>query len=76
MTRDETATDSEPGAESLPSPADSGPEASDSGTSIEAPEVSVTAVVHWLVRVAERAGLEGERPDVPPRRRRKKHGRW
>ena len=66
MTRDETATDSEPGAESLPSPADSGPEASDSGTSIEAPEVSVTAVVHWLVRVAERAGLEGERPDVPP----------
>ena len=66
MTRDETATDSEPSAESLPSPADSGPEASDSGTSIEAPEVSVTAVVHWLVRVAERAGLEGERPDVPP----------
>ena len=66
MTRDETATDSEPGAESLPSPADSGPEASDSGTSIEAPEVSVTAVVHWLVRVAERTGLEGERPDVPP----------
>ena len=66
MTRDETATDSEPSAESLPSPADSGPEASDSGTSLEAPEVSVTAVVHWLVRVAERAGLEGERPDVPP----------
>ena len=23
-------------------------------------------MVHWLVRVAERAGLEGERPDVPP----------
>ena len=39
---------------------------SDSETSIEVPEVTSTAVVHWLVRVAERAGLEGERPDVPP----------
>ena len=66
MTRDETATDSEPGAESLASPEDSGPEASDSGTSMEAPDVSGATAVHWLVRVAERAGLEGERPDVPP----------
>ncbi len=66
MTRDETATDSEPGAESLPSPEDSGPEASDSGTSIEAPGAAGATAVHWLVRVAERAGLEGERPDVPP----------
>ena len=66
MTRDETATDSEPGAESLPSPEDSGPEASVSGTSIEAPGAAGATAVHWLVRVAERAGLEGERPDVPP----------
>ena len=66
MTRDETATDSEPGAESLASPEDSGPEASDSGTSMEAPGAAGATAVHWLVRVAERAGLEGERPDVPP----------
>ena len=76
MTRDETATDSEPGAESLASPEDSGPEASDSGTSMEAPDVSGATAVHWLVRVAERAGLEGERPDVPPGRLQEKHGRW
>ena len=27
--------------------------------------VGATAI-HWLVRIAERAGLEGERPDLPP----------
>jgi len=71
VTRDETATDSKPGAESPPSTADSGSRASDSetddsGTSIEASGAVGGTVVHWLVRVAERAGLEGERPDVPP----------
>ena len=81
MTRDQTATDSEPGAESPPSLEESGPGTSDSGTSdsgasdsatgdsgtgMEAPGTVGATVVHWLVRVAERAGLEGERPDVPP----------
>ena len=81
MTRDQTATDSEPGAESPPSLEESGPGTSDSGTSdsgasdsgtgdsgtgIEAPGTVDATVVHGLVRVAERAGLEGERPDVPP----------
>ena len=71
MTRDETATDAEPGAESPTSTADSGSPASDSGTddsgtSVEASGAVSAKAVHWLVRVAERAGLEGERPDVPP----------
>ena len=31
------------------------------------PAIAVGATaIHWLVRIAERAGLEGERPDVPP----------
>jgi hypothetical protein len=29
-------------------------------------KVASATMVHWLVRVAERAGLEGERPAVPP----------
>ncbi len=66
MRRDETATDSERGAESQSSTADSALSVSDSGTSVESPGVADSTVVHWLVRVAERAGLEGERPTVPP----------
>ena len=66
MTRGKTVTDSEPGAESPPSPPDSAPGASDSATSVEAPAVVPPTAVHWLVRVAERAGLEGKRPAVPP----------
>ena len=66
MTREKTATDSEPGAESQASPADSALRVSDSGTGIEPSDVAGTTAVHWLVRVAERAGLEGERPAVPP----------
>ena len=66
MTREKTATDSEPGAESQAGPADSALRVSDSGTGIEPPDVAGTTAVHWLVRVAERAGLEGERPAVPP----------
>ncbi len=31
------------------------------------PAVAVAAAaIHWLARIAERAGLEGERPDLPP----------
>lgn len=86
MTRDQTATDSEPGAESPPSLEESGPGTSDSetsdsgtgdsgtgdsgtgdsGTGIEVSGTVGATVIHWLVRVAERAGLEGERPDIPP----------
>ncbi len=70
MTRDETATDARRGSRSRSTPASSpahpAPRASDSGRSVKAPAVASATVVHWLVRVAERAGLEGERPDVPP----------
>ena len=62
MTRDKTATDSRPGAESGTSAADPPPNSSASNTSVKP---SATAV-HWLTRVAERAGLEGERPSVSP----------
>ena len=37
----------------------------DTDESVPAVAVGVTAI-HWLVRIAERAGLEGERPDLPP----------
>ena len=114
MTRDKTATDSKPGAESGTSAADSPSRASASTTKVKPnanadvkaevePEVEVEAEVkveseaepdvdaeaeaevdaeaeakvkpsaaegsaslHWLTRVAERAGLAGERPSVPP----------
>ena len=66
MNRDEIATDAEPGAESGPSPADSAPHASGSETSIEPGEAKGATAVHWLVRVAERAGLEGKSPTVAP----------
>ena len=66
MNRDEIATDAEPGAESGPSPADSAPHASGSGTSIEPGKAKGATAVHWLVRVAERAGLEGKSPTVAP----------
>ena len=122
MTRDKTATDSEPGAESGNSPADSPSRASASKTKVkpnananadaevkaevegevlkadvkgeveadevEADEVKAdevkeevateaktevkpsaaegSASLHWLARVAERAGLTGERPSLPP----------
>ena len=66
MTREKIATDSEAEAESQPVPEDPGTRASDSGTTTGSPESASPSLVHWLVRVAERAGLEGERPDVPP----------
>ena len=78
MTRDKTATDSEPrvdsepgvhseaGTESGTSPADSPLGASASETSVEPSEIEGATSLHWLTRVAERAGLEGERPSVPP----------
>jgi len=95
VTRDKTATDSEPGAESGTSPPDSPSRGSASTTKVkpnadaeakaevEADEVKeevateVKAEVksgavegatsmHWLARVAERAGLTGERPSLPP----------
>ena len=79
MSRDETATDAErgtdaePGTESPPSPVDSAPDASeskaptsDSETSIEPDGAKGATSVHWLARVAERAGLEGKRPDIAP----------
>ena len=69
MTREKTVTDSEPEVESQLIPEDAGTRASDSGITLEPeepPEAAVPKLVHWLVRVAARAGLEGERPDVPP----------
>ena len=73
MSRDETATDAEPGTESRPSPVDSAPDASeskphvsDSETSVESDGAKGATAVHWLARVAERAGLEGKRPDIAP----------
>ncbi len=45
------------------------PVSEDSQTSAPVPEEPVQqkpVSMHWLVRVAERAGLEGDRPTVPP----------
>ena len=66
MNRDETATDAELGAESRSGPAVSEPDASGSETSIDADAARDASAGHWLARVAERAGLEGKRPIVPP----------
>ncbi len=66
MSRDETVTDAERVAESPPSPVKSAPPASDSKTSKKRGGGEKAATVHWLARVAERAGLEGKRPDVAP----------
>lgn len=66
MSRDETVTDAERVAESPPSPVKSAPPASDSKTSKKRGGGENAATVHWLARVAERAGLEGKRPDVAP----------
>ena len=54
MSRDETATE------------ESKAHASDSETSIEPDGAKGATSVHWLARVAERAGLEGKRPDIAP----------
>ena len=66
MNRDETATDAEPGAESRSNPGDSAPHALGSETSIEPGGAKEATAVHWLARVAERAGLEGKSPTVAP----------
>ena len=66
MNQDEIATDAERGAESRPSALDSAPHASDSETSIEPGGAKAATSVHWLARVAERAGLEGKRPAISP----------
>ena len=46
-------------------PAVAVPAVADTEESVPAVAVGATAI-HWLVRIAERAGLEGERPDLPP----------
>ena len=66
MNSDETATDAEPGADSQPTPADSAPYSSESETSVKSGGAKDAIAVHWLVRVAERAELEGDPPTVPP----------
>ncbi len=66
MSRDETATDAERRGESRPVPLDSAPHGSDSETSIGPGGASPATSVHWLARVAERAGLEGKRPTIAP----------
>ena len=66
MNRDEIATDAERGAESRPSALDFAPHASGSETSIEPGGAKAATSVHWLARVAERAGLEGKRPAILP----------
>ena len=71
MTRDETATDSEPGAESLASPEDSGPEALDSGTSMEAPDVSGATAVH--LDVADFAMRDPNAPLLVPEAMSRRH---
>ena len=79
MSPDKTVTDSEPEVESSAGPedsasesvaetptdpADAAPMTSEEEEVTEAPVVEVAKALHWLVRVAERAGLEGERPSV------------
>ena len=79
MKPDETITDSEPGAENPAHAADSASEpggeslANPDSAALTSPAEPVTGppvvgdatAVHWLVRVVERAGLEGERPTIP-----------
>ncbi len=93
MTREKTATDSDPGAESPPRSAESSPPASnpesslpvsdpessipvldpessspssDPEPSVPRPDVEGARAAHWLARVVERAGLEGEGAPIPP----------
>ena len=82
MTRDKTVTDPQPDVENGTSPADSPQGASatkvkektkakaepkaNAEPEVKPGAVEGTAALHWLTRVAERAGLAGERPSVPP----------
>ncbi|MHC4925481.1 MAG: GspE/PulE family protein, partial [Planctomycetota bacterium] len=53
--------DFEPGADAMPEAAAETVEEA----AAEAPAAPAKGAVHWLVRIAERAGLEGKRPSIP-----------